>query len=257
MITVLSPAKKLSKDCFARTNNHHTPRFIDRSKILVSRLKELEIEELMKLMGISEKLAVLNIERMEKWNEAMNEDSSVEALYSFQGDTYTGLDAQTLQPDDIDFAQENTRILSGLYGVLRPLDLMMPYRLEMGTRLDNKYGKTLYEFWDDALAKSINKELQKHERNVVVNCASIEYFKSIDHPTLNAKVVTPHFKEIRDGKVKMISFYAKKARGMMARYIIKNRITDDEDILSFDLGGYNYDSSLSTPLDPVFTRAQA
>ena len=254
MITVLSPAKKLSEDCFARTSNHRTPRFIDRSKILVSRLKELEREELMQLMGISEKLAVLNIERMKNWNEAMTEDSSAEALYSFQGDTYTGLDAQTLQPDDIDFAQENTRILSGLYGVLRPLDLMMPYRLEMGTRLDNKYGKTLYEFWDDALAKSINKELQNHERNVVVNCASIEYFKSIDHPTLGAKVVTPHFKEIIDGKVKMISFYAKKARGMMARYIIENNITDISSLKSFNYDGYAYHETLSSEKELIFSR---
>ena len=164
---------------------------------------------------------------------------------------------ETLGSDDLQFAQDNIRILSGLYGILRPLDLMMPYRLEMGTKLKNRLGNNLYEYWNDRLAHSFNKELNSHGRNIVINCASVEYFKSIDRPALGAKVITPQFKEIKEGKLRMISFFAKKARGMMARFIIQNRIENEKDILAFNLGGYTFDYSLSTPLEPVFTRPQA
>ena len=257
MITVLSPAKKLSKDCCARTDKFQSPRFINQSKILVEQLKSMDPSDLMSLMGISENLATLNWERMQNWNDVSDQGSSMEALYFFLGDTYAGLDAESFDTKDVEFAQTNTRILSGLYGVLRPLDLMKPYRLEMGTKLNNRLGNSLYDFWNDTLAKSINEELKQHKQQVLINCASVEYFKSIDYPALGAEVITPQFKELRDGKLKMISFFAKKARGMMARYIIKNRIIDKNDILSFNLGGYSYDSSLSTPLEPVFTRPQA
>ena len=257
MITVLSPAKKLSKECVKKTENHGFPRFLDQSSELVSQLKDMEPADLMSLMGISENLAILNWERMQNWNRSLRPDSSMESAYCFLGDTYTGLDAESLDDNDMDFAQKHTRILSGLYGILRPLDLMMPYRLEMGTKLKNKVGKDLYEYWGDTLSNSISEELSNHQHNVVINCASIEYFRSIDRPSLNAEVITPQFKEYKNGKLKMISFFAKRARGMMARYIIQNKINDGKDILSFNLGGYSYDPSISTPASPVFTRTQA
>jgi hypothetical protein len=257
MITVLSPAKKLSKECVGRTDDYDLPRFLDRSEELVAQLQGMDPGDLMALMGVSEKLAILNWERMQNWKKTFKPNSSMESAYCFMGDTYTGLDAGSLSDDDMAFAQGNTRILSGLYGILRPLDLMMPYRLEMGTKLKNKVGNNLYDYWGDILVESINNELKDHEQQVVINCASVEYFRSIDRPALNAEVVTPQFKEIKNGQMKMISFFAKRARGMMARYIIQNQIKDKTDILAFDLGGYSYDPLLSEPSTPVFTRPQA
>ena len=257
MITVLSPAKKLSNECYSDTESPQPPQFLNQSEELVAQLKQMDPVDLMSLMGISENLATLNWERMQAWNKSFKPNNSREAVYSFKGDTYIGLDVETLGFDDLQFAQDNIRILSGLYGILRPLDLMMPYRLEMGTKLKNRLGNNLYEYWNDTLAQSFNKELKSHGRNIVINCASVEYFKSIDRPALGAKVITPQFKEIKEGKLRMISFFAKKARGMMARFIIQNRIENEKDILAFNLGGYTFDYSLSTPLEPVFTRPQA
>ena len=257
MLTVLSPAKKLSNECCSDTENPQSPQFLNQSEELVTQLKQMDPVDLMSLMGISENLATLNWERMQAWNKSFKPDNSREAVYSFKGDTYIGLNVETLGSDDLQFAQDNIRILSGLYGILRPLDLIMPYRLEMGTKLKNRLGNNLYEYWNDRLAHSFNKELNSHGRNIVINCASVEYFKSIDRPALGAKVITPQFKEIKEGKLRMISFFAKKARGMMARFIIQNRIENEKDILAFNLGGYTFDYSLSTPLEPVFTRPQA
>ena len=257
MITVLSPAKKLSNECCSDTENPQSPQFLNQSEELVTQLKQMDPVDLMSLMSISENLATLNWERMQIWNKSFKPDNSRESIYSFQGDTYIGLDVETLGSDDLQFAQNNIRILSGLYGILRPLDLIMPYRLEMGTKLKNRLGNNLYEYWNDRLAHSFNKELNSHGRNIVINCASLEYFKSIDRPALGAKVITPQFKEIKEGKLRMISFFAKKARGMMARFIIQNRIENEKDILAFNLGGYTFNYSLSTPLEPVFTRPQA
>ena len=257
MLTVLSPAKKLSKDCFVKSDRYQKPQFLEESKDLVSRLKKMTPPELMSLMTISENLAELNWERMQKWNEVFNPKNSREAIFSFMGDTYSGLDADSLTDRDLEFAQKNIRILSGLYGILRPLDLMKPYRLEMGTTFANEKGKNLYEYWDDSLAKSIKKDLRNHRENIVINCASLEYFKAIDYPSLNADIITPHFKDMKNGQYKMISFYAKKARGMMARFIIQNQIESVDDILAFDLGGYSYNASLSVPNQPCFTRSQS
>ena len=224
-------------------------------KNLVNKIKEFDPPKLQLLMGISEKLSELNWERYQSWSGSVETEESREAIFTFMGDTYTGLDAFTLSANDIIFAQDNTRILSGLYGILKPLDLIQPYRLEMGTKLENESGKNLYFFWNNTLSNSINQELKVHKNSSIINCASIEYFKSINNPDLQAStVITPQFKEIKNGKNRMISFYAKKARGMMARYIIQNRIEDPKDILSFNLGGYSYNKSLSTELDPVFTR---
>tara|TARA_B100000073_G_scaffold35323_1_gene26579 strand:- start:667 stop:1440 length:774 start_codon:yes stop_codon:yes gene_type:complete len=257
MLTVLSPAKKLSKECVVHTEEYALPQFIDKTNELVQQLKLMEPKDLMSLMGISENLAVLNWERMQNWSKSFKPTNSRESIFSFLGDTYTGLDAISLSKSDIQFSQNYTRILSGLYGVLRPLDLIKPYRLEMGTRMKNEKGNNLYEYWNDSIAKFLNHELKTHDEKTVINCASVEYFKSIHIPTLDAKIITPQFKEMKNGKLKMISFYAKKARGMMARFIIQNRINNSDAILSFNLDGYSYDSSLSTPFEPVFTRLQA
>ncbi len=257
MITILSPAKKLTKECTAITSNYVLPRFLDQSEELIRDLKTMNPNDISSLMGISDKLALINWERIQNWDKRFKPETSMEAVYQFLGDTYTGLDAESLSERDIEFAQDNTRILSGLYGVLRPLDIMMPYRLEMGTKLKNKAGNTLYDYWDDSLAKSLNDDLTGHKENVVINCASVEYFKVINNETLKADIITPHFKELRNGKLKIISFYAKRARGMMARFIIQNKIQDKNDILAFNLGGYSYDPAISTPLGPVFTRDQS
>ena len=242
MITVLSPAKKLSKEPCAHTATFTQPEFLRESETLVQGLRELDPPSLQSLMGISDNLSVMNWERYQAWTLPFEPGSARQAFYTFMGDTYVGLDANTLSDDEVLFAQKNTRILSGLYGVLKPLDLMMPYRLEMGTKLENKFGKNLYDYWSTTLSESISKELD---------------FKSLDNSELKAKVITPLFKEFRNGEPRMISFFAKKARGMMARFIIQNRIQSVKNILAFDLDGYTYDHALSSPFQPVFTRAQA
>ena len=256
MITILSPAKKLSSECSSNGPAYTTPVFLKQSEVLVKTLKSYDPIRLQSLMGISQNLSELNWERFQFWTSDFSPDISRQAVYSFKGDTYSGLDADTLSEKDIIFAQDQVRILSGLYGVLKPLDLMLPYRLEMGTKLDNEKGKNLYEFWGDRISSTISKELEDHKDRTIINCASIEYFKSINNSSLNANVLTPEFKEIKNDKIRMISFFAKKARGMMARFIIENRIDSTDQILKFDLAGYKYDPSLSEDVKPVFTRAQ-
>jgi len=257
MITVLSPAKKLTTDCFAKGNAHTKPIFLDDSNSLVGILKNYKPEQLQTLMGISQNLSELNWERFQSWTSDYAPSISREAFFSFKGDTYNGLDAESLTEKDIIFAQDNVRILSGLYGLLKPLDLMLPYRLEMGTKLNNSRGKNLYEFWGENIANYISNELSNHRHKIIINCASNEYFKSIKNDSLSASVITPEFKEVKNGTTKMISFYAKKARGMMAKFIIVNRIDNIKDILSFNEDGYSLDASLSTEIKPVFTRNQS
>ena len=257
MITVLSPAKKLTTDCFAKGNAHTKPIFLDDSNSLVGILKNYKPDQLQTLMGISQNLSELNWERFQSWTSDYAPSISREAFFSFKGDTYNGLDAESLTEKDIIFAQDNVRILSGLYGLLKPLDLMLPYRLEMGTKLNNSRGKNLYEFWGENIANYISNELSNHRHKIIINCASNEYFKSIKNDSLSASVITPEFKEVKNGTTKMISFYAKKARGMMAKFIIVNRIDNIEDILSFNEDGYSLDASLSTEIKPVFTRNQS
>ena len=257
MITVISPAKKLSDECHAYEADHSQPAYLVKSAELVDQLKSYEPSYLQSLMGISEKLSVLNWERYQSWNPSFSSNNSRQAFFTFKGDTYTGLDADTLSTEDLSFSQNHTRILSGLYGVLKPLDLIMPYRLEMGTKIENKFGKNLYDFWGDELVADLEKDLSNHDSRYIVNCASVEYFKSIDKDSLNGKVITPVFKEIKKGKARIVSFFAKKARGMMARYIIQNQINDPDEIRKFDLGGYEYNDGLSNTMEPVFTRVQA
>jgi len=256
MITILSPAKKLSKDCFGHDFSFTQPEHLMYSEKLISILKSFEPPILMDVMGLSENLSLLNWERFQNWETPFSNNNSRQAIFTFQGDTYSGLDADTLSENEILFAQDHSRILSGLYGLLKPLDLIMPYRLEMGTKLKNDNGDNLYHFWGDELSKSLNFELKSHNEKFIINCASVEYFKSINNKALSAEIINPIFKEIKNGKVRIISIFAKKARGMMARFIIKNQINDPNEILDFNYGGYSYDKSLSDLNSPVFTRQQ-
>lgn len=254
MITVISPAKKLSSDCSAADGMQSTCEFLDPARTLVKILKEFQPDMLSDIMNISENLSILNWERYQNWSIPFHSDSARQAMYTFTGDTYAGFNIATLSKADIKFCQQHTRILSGLYGLLRPMDLIMPYRLEMGTRLNNEKGGDLYSFWGDMITKTLNKELISHKQKVIINCASVEYFKVVDLSKLTADVVTPVFKEIKKGKPKIVSFFAKKARGAMARYIVQNRIEIPANIRDFDQDGYRYNSSLSTVNMPVFTR---
>ena len=254
MLTVLSPAKKLSKDCFVKTDRFHKPQFLDESKALVGKMKKMTPTDFMSLMTISENLAELNWERMQNWDEKFNPENSREAIFSFKGDTYSGLDADSLSDQDLNFAQKNIRILSGLYGILRPLDLMKPYRLEMGTSFANKKGKNLYEFWGDKVQKNVLNELKDQKSDLLINLASKEYFTVLGKLPEDINVVTPTFKDYKNGNYKIISFYAKKARGLMARWIIQNKVINFEDLSGFDLDGYKYSKAESTATVPVFLR---
>lgn len=253
MIIVISPAKTLDFETTPVTKTFSTPRFLDDSCELVEQLKLLEPHDISTLMSISPKLGELNADRFQRWQIPFTPNNAKQALLAFKGDVYTGLDAETFAEDDFQFAQSHLRILSGLYGVLKPLDLIQPYRLEMGTKFKNERGANLYHFWGTTLTESLNQELEADD-NVLVNLASNEYFKSVKAKSLSARMITPAFKDMKNGQYKMISFYAKKARGLMAAYIIKNKITDIEALKEFDLEGYRYNPEMSKGDDWVFTR---
>ncbi len=246
MLVLLSPAKTLDLDPVDCDLETFKPDFQSQAKKLVKRARELSKAELKKLMSISDDLASLNYERFKSFKLAPKPETGKPAILTFKGDVYIGLDAPSLRKKDLEFAQEHVRMLSGLYGVLRPLDRMQPYRLEMGSSLTNERGKNLYQFWGDRIAKSLKKELRGRKAPVVVNLASNEYFKAVDQKALGAPVVTPVFKEIKDGVPKVISFVAKRSRGSMTRHIIDNRITDPEELKKFDFEGYAFQPKVST-----------
>lgn len=253
MLILLSPSKKLDFDTsvdFPSTQ----PRFLERSKELVSLLKKLPKEEISSLMKLSHKLTELNVDRYQSFSTPFTDDNAKQALFAFKGDVYDGLDAPSFNEKDVSYANSHLRILSGLYGVLRPLDLMQPYRLEMGTKLENQAGKNLYAFWQDTLTSCINEDLKQQGDNVIINLASNEYSRSVKFNTLKVDVITPAFKEYRDGTYKMLMLYAKQARGMMARYLIKHRINTLDDTKKFDSDGYCYNEKLSNDNEWVFTR---
>ncbi len=257
MMIVISPAKTLDFETPAPMEQFTMPDFLDESAVLIDQLKTLEPDQIGRLMSISSKLAVLNSNRYYEWTRPFNLKNAKQALYAFKGDVYTGLDADTLNTKDVDFAQDHLRILSGLYGILRPLDLMQPYRLEMGTQLKNKRGSNLYAFWNGMLTDSINHELQMQRTDTLINLASNEYFKSIKIDNLSAKVITPVFKDQKNGVYKIISFYAKKARGLMSRYIIQNKLTTPEGIKQFDVAGYQFNAAESNDREWVFMREES
>ena len=254
MLIVISPAKTLDFETPPKVPTFTMPDFLDDSAELIDELREFEPYQLSDLMGISSKLADLNSNRYHSWSLPFNADNAKQSVLAFKGDVYNGLDADNLSADDLQFAQAHLRILSGLYGVLKPLDLMQPYRLEMGTKLKNRRGKDLYDFWDDRINRTLNAEMTGQDNPVLVNLASNEYFKSVKPEKLNARIITPTFKEERNGDYKFISFAAKKARGLMSRYIVRKRLSDPEDIKGFDLEGYRYNAELSEVDRPVFTR---
>tara|TARA_B110000444_G_C18708292_1_gene532467 strand:- start:239 stop:1003 length:765 start_codon:yes stop_codon:yes gene_type:complete len=254
MITLLSPAKKLSKDCSAISSLYTIPHFLSNSLSLITQLKKMDDQELQNTMKISESLAKVNSERFASWKMPFNPKNSKEAAFFFNGDTYSGLDIQSISKNDLNFLQNNIRILSGLYGILKPLDLIMPYRLEMGTKLNVDTFKDLYQFWGNKISKNLYTSLKSHASKTIINCASAEYFKSVNNDHIGADIITPVFKEYRDGKAKIISFSAKKARGMMARFIVQNRISNPSELKNFEVDGYKYNEDLSEPKYPLFLR---
>ncbi|WP_422005434.1 peroxide stress protein YaaA [Roseivirga pacifica] len=255
MLLVLSPAKTLDFETPCDKEASY-PKFRKEALELIGVLKEKTPEEIQQLMDISENLAELNVQRYNKFAKARAPKISKQAVYAFKGDVYVGLEAEELSDEDILYAQEHLRILSGLYGLLRPLDIIQPYRLEMGTRLAFDDYNTLYNYWADKIVNHINRELKKQGDKTLVNLASQEYFKAIDRPTLKANVVDVEFLDCKNDKYKIISFFAKKARGLMAQYIIKNRIEDVAGLKGFDYEGYWFDEESSTDNKLVFKREE-
>ena len=254
MFAVISPAKKLNFDPLNSKVPHTMPGMLDDTLELMKTTRTLEPKDLSGLMKISDNLAELNYARFQNFSTPFTSENSKQAVLAFNGDTYTGLDAGTMKSADLKFAQKHLGILSGLYGLLKPLDLMQPYRLEMGTRLKNPRGKDLYAFWGESITDAINAAVKSAKNPVLVNLASNEYFKSVKTKTLVPSIITPVFKEIKNGEPKIVSFMAKRARGMMARYIIDERLTAPEGMKDFTVGGYTYREALSTESNWVFTR---
>ena len=256
MLVLLSPAKSLDYDSPLPTRKHTKPRMLDDSEELVAQLRTMSSSQIGSLMKISEKLSDLNTERYIKWERDFSHANSRQALFAFTGDVYQGMELSDWSTEDFAEAQKKVRILSGLYGVLRPLDLMQAYRLEMGTKLENSRGKNLYEFWGSKVTDLLNKDLKASGSDLVVNLASNEYFSSVKKKELNGTLITPAFKDEKNGKYKVISFYAKKARGMMADYIVRNGIEDVAGLKKFKSAGYKLDKASSTDTELVFLREE-
>lgn len=256
MLIVISPAKTLDFDTPAITKNHSQPSLLDHSERLIDVLTTLSPSDIEKLMKISPKLAELNAERFHQWSRPFNSENSKQAILAFKGDVYTGLDAEGFSEDDFAYSQEHLRILSGLYGLLRPLDLIQAYRLEMGTKLSNPEGKNLYDFWGKEITNRINDQLQAIDSKILLNLASNEYFKSVKAKEINGQIVTPIFKDWKNDQYKLISFFAKKARGYMSAWVIQNKVTELDDLKDFSEQGYQFSANDSDELNPVFLRKQ-
>lgn len=254
MLLVLSPAKALDYESPLATCKHSQPSFLDDAAALIARLKRLSPGEVSDLMGISAKLGELNCDRFNEWSPPFTPANARPAALAFKGDVYMGMQAWGFSERDFAWAQRRVRILSGLYGLLKPLDLIQPYRLEMGTRFGNARGANLYEFWGGKLTDALNEALAGHRSKTVVNLASNEYWGAVQGERLDARVVTPVFKDLKHGRYRVISFYAKKARGMMAGFIVRNRIDAPPRLTAFDGGGYRYAAELSSPAAPTFLR---
>ena len=254
MLTLISPAKTLDFETAPTTRRATQPEFIEQAASLVDDARKMAPQDIASLMGVSDAIADLNHHRFMNWSAPFSLDNAKQAVLAFKGDVYTGLEAETLSADELRFAQKHLRILSGLYGLLRPLDLMQPYRLEMGLKFANNGGDNLYQFWGEQLTDAVNRDLAKSETKVLVNLASNEYYKSIKPKALDADIITPVFKDLRGGKYKVISFFAKKARGQMARYIIEKGLNDPAGIKHFRKDGYRYNKDESAAREWVFTR---
>lgn len=256
MMIVLSPAKSLDYVTAPQTRKHTEPQFIAESAQLIETLRPYSPVQLSELMRLSDKLAALNVARYAEWQPSFSFDNAKQAVLAFNGDVYEGLNATSLKTPDLEFAQKHLRILSGLYGLLRPLDLMQPYRLEMGTRLPNIKGKDLYGFWGTQITEALNVDIAQRKARALINLASEEYFKSVKPKLLLVPVITPVFEEYKNGKYKIISFYAKRARGLMTRYAILNRLKDPTALQAFDSEGYAFDAKASNDFTYVFRRKE-
>ncbi|MDP5054251.1 MAG: peroxide stress protein YaaA [Congregibacter sp.] len=254
MLSVISPAKTLDYDSPVTTRKATQPEFLERSQALIEDARRLDPADIRSLMGVSENIAALNHQRFMDWHRPFDKHNARQAILAFKGDVYTGLEAETMSAEQLAFAQQHLRILSGLYGLLRPLDLMQAYRLEMGLKFANTGGKNLYDFWGDSLTASLNKQLKKTASPVLLNLASNEYFKAVKPGALEGEVITPVFKDLKNGKYKIISFFAKKARGQMARYIIDHEINDVAALKKYRVAGYRYNAGESSARELVFTR---
>ncbi|MGF1693435.1 peroxide stress protein YaaA [Photobacterium kagoshimensis] len=256
MLIVVSPAKTLDYESPLVTQTYTQPTLTEHSAALIKVCRELTPADISTLMKVSDKIAGLNVARFTEWQPEFTTQNSRQAILAFKGDVYTGLDVETMAEEDFAWAQNHLRMLSGLYGLLRPLDLMQPYRLEMGTKLGNERGTNLYQFWGNIITEALNTALAEQGDEVLINLASNEYFKAVKPKSLQAKVITPVFKDCKNGTYKVISFYAKKARGMMARYIIDNRVDSIEALKAFDTAGYYFVEAESTATEFVFKREE-
>jgi cytoplasmic iron level regulating protein YaaA (DUF328/UPF0246 family) len=256
MLITLSPSKGQDFTEAPLTKKHTKPADLKESELLVRELKKIKSKSLREMMSISENIANLNVERFKSFTTPFTTKNAKQAIFAFKGDVYSGFELASFNEDDYAYAQDHLRILSGLYGCLRPLDLIQPYRLEMKTKLKNERGENLYQFWDERITRSINKELKKQKEPVLVNLASNEYFKAVKPKLLEGRLLNINFKETKAGKTRVVAIFAKRARGMMADYIIRNRIERSQDLKKFKLGGYQFDKDLSDDRQWTFERPQ-
>ncbi len=254
MLIIISPAKTLDFSALNKNNSYTIPCFLDYSQNLISILRKKSVDEIIKLMNVSSGLAQLNFERFQLWNKNFTLQNAKQALFAFKGEVYRGIDIQTFSPIEIENSQNYLRILSGLYGILRPFDLIQPYRLEMGVKLENENGKDLYKFWSNLITEKLNETLTKMNKKTLVNLASEEYSKVLNFKNVRSNIITPIFKEEKNGKYQTIAVFAKKARGLMTRFIIQNQLTNPQDLKAFDVAGYCFDANNSTEIEYVFIR---
>ncbi len=256
MLLTLSPSKGQDFDTPSPSSIYSIPDQLNDSQILINKAKKLDIKDLKALMDVSENISILNVERFNTWQLPFTSENAKPALFAFKGDVYSGIQKEKYSDDDLNYAQDHLRILSGLYGALRPMDLIQPYRLEMKTKLKNPRGENLYQFWDERITDKLNEVLAIQKEKVLVNLASNEYFKSVKPKKLDGRLLNISFKETKDGKTRVIAIFAKRARGMMTDFILRNRIENSEDIKDFGAGGYTFSEQLSTENNWVFERPQ-
>ena len=254
MLIVISPAKTLDYDTPAVTQHYSQAAYLDHAQQLINRARRYSALDIAEIMAVSAKIAELNFDRFEAWHTPFTPDNAKQAVLAFKGDVYSGLDAATFSEADFEFAQQHLRILSGLYGLLRPLDLMQAYRLEMGRKIDTDRGKNLYEFWGNIITDGINQQLAESGSKHLINLASNEYFKAVKSKQLQGEIITPEFKDYKNGSYKMMGVYAKKARGQLSRYIIQNQLSDVEQIKGFNQDGYAFNDEMSKANTWVFSR---
>lgn len=257
MLILLSPSKTLNFEDEPDTDQYSQPRFLEEAETLVDILRDYETDELQELMDISQDLAELNEQRYEEFETPFDTDNAKQAIYAFEGDVYDDIDPEDYDEAQLEFLQNHVRILSGLYGLLRPLDLMQPYRLEMGTKLDNPDGDRLYDFWDETLTDQLADDLAKQEDDIILNLASNQYFDAIDPDDIGAEVISPSFKDWKSDRWMTISFYLKTIRGTMTDFVVRNQITDPDELASFTGRGYTYDDEKSSDTEPVYLRDES